>query len=166
MTASTPALSTAHSVSMNATDTFVSDLLGPVTYAGDQLLTFNEGIPGFANCHRWILIQGEKRDTAWLQSLDVSGLTFFLVDPFVFFDGFALDLPPGEVKRLDAEDASHLAVFAIVTFPASRDEQATANLQGPVVINVAHRRAAQVILSEGPWTVRHPFRLHSPSESA
>jgi flagellar assembly factor FliW len=86
-------------------------------------------------------------------------VTFFLVDPFVFFDGFALDLSPSEAGRLGASDASQMAVFAIVTFPATRDEPATANLQGPIVINVAHRHAAQVIVSEGPWGVRHAFYL-------
>ncbi len=146
---------------MPAPDTFVSDLLGPITYTEDHLLRFDEGIPGFPDCRRWILIQGDKAGTAWLQSIDLNALTFFLVDPFAFFDGFSLDLSPSEVGRLDASDSSQVAVFAIVTFPATRDEPATANLQGPIVINVAHRRAAQVIMNEGPWGVRHAFQLRA-----
>ena len=145
---------------VNTTGNFTSELLGPISYSDDQLLTFDEGIPGFPDCRRWILIQGERADTAWLQSLDLAALTFFLVDPFAFFDGYTIDLSPSEAERLNATDVLQLAVLAIVTFPATRDEPATANLQGPIVINVADRRGAQIIVNEGRWTVRHPFHLH------
>lgn len=136
-----------------------SDLFGALRVTEEQVLFFEHGIAGFADCTRWILVDGTRPGTAWLQSADVSTLAFLLVDPFVFFDGFSVELSPLDIRRLRADDATQLAVFAIVTFPASRGTPATANLQGPIVINVAKRRAAQIVLGDGPWSVRQPFQL-------
>jgi flagellar assembly factor FliW len=141
--------------------TVISDLFGALDVADDQLLRFDDGLPGFTGCKRWILIEGEKPGTAWLQSVELGAIAFLLIDPFVFFDGFSVDIAPSEVRRLEADDATQLAVFAIVTFPATRTEVATANLQGPVVINAPRRRAAQIVLSDGSWGVRQPLLLPS-----
>lgn len=145
-------------------DVIVSDIFGPVEFSDDQLLLFANGIPGFPECAKWILIQGEKPGTAWLQSIDLGALTFLLVDPFVFFEGFSIEFSPSDLRMLGADDASALTVFAIVTFPATRDEPVTANLQGPIVINPASCRAAQMVMSEGPWTVRHAFHFSAAAE--
>ena len=136
-----------------------SDLLGTLHVTDSQVLLFANGIAGFPDCTRWILIDGERPGTAWLQSADMCSLAFLLVDPFLFFDGFSVDLSPHDARRVWADDASQLAVFAIVTFPASTTDPATANLQGPIVINVARRRAAQIVLNDGPWGVRQPIQL-------
>ncbi|MCX5767543.1 MAG: flagellar assembly protein FliW [Gemmatimonadetes bacterium] len=140
--------------------TIASELFGPVDVAEEHILEFREGILGFPACHSWILIDGAKPGTAWLQSVDHSTLAFLLADPFVFFEGFTTELSPSELFRLDARDASQLAVFVIVTLPASRTEQATANLQGPLIINVHASRGAQVVLGETAWSVRQPISFN------
>ncbi len=136
-----------------------SDLFGTLHVTNEQVLVFETGIAGFADCTRWILIDGERPGTAWLQSANIGSLAFLLVDPFLFFDGYSVNLSPHDARRVRADDATQLAVFAIVTIPARSTESATANLQGPIVINVARRRAAQIVLSDGPWGVRQPFQL-------
>ncbi|MHB1310472.1 MAG: flagellar assembly protein FliW [Gemmatimonadaceae bacterium] len=140
-----------------------SELFGPLQVTDDQVLQFKDGIVGFAECTQWILIAGERPGTAWLQSIDVAALAFLLIDPFIFFDGFSVDISPLDVRRLRAIDATQLAVFAIVTFPAARTDVSTANLQGPIVINTTQRCGAQIVLGDGPWEVRHPFQLLSPA---
>ncbi|MBA3904792.1 MAG: hypothetical protein C0522_14155, partial [Rhodocyclaceae bacterium] len=145
--------------------TVTSDLLGTLHVAEDQVIVFEAGIAGFRQCTRWILIDGERQGTAWLQSVDQGPLAFLLVDPFSFFDGYSVNLSPHDARRVQAENAAQLAVFAIVTIPARRTDVPTANLQGPIVINVARRRAAQIVLSDGPWGVRQPFQL-LPLETA
>jgi flagellar assembly factor FliW len=139
-----------------------SDLLGPIEVRDDQVLRFDDGLAGFTACTKWILIDGARAGTAWLQSADVSSLAFLLIDPFLYFDDFFLDLSPQDLRRVGADDAARVAVFAVVTLPATRAEPATANLQGPIVINVAGRRAVQIVLDDSPWGVRQPFQLFSP----
>jgi len=138
-----------------------TDLFGPLHLADEQIVHFDDGVPGFAQCKRWVLIDGAKGGTAWLQSADNPALAFLLVDPFVVFEGFTADVGPHEVRRLGAIDPSQLAVFSIVTLPQKGQDDATANLQAPVVINVRSRKGAQVLLGDGPWQVRQPLSLSS-----
>ncbi len=120
-------------------------------------LDFRDGLLGFSLCKRWLLLEGKKPGTAWLQSADHRGLAFMLIDPFLTFDGFTAHLGPAEIAQLDAHDPSQIAVFAIVTPPSTDAPEPTANLRGPVVINVASRLGAQVVASEGTWSVRQPL---------
>lgn len=136
-----------------------TELFGPLELADQQILEFPSGIFGFPACHHWTLIEGARRGTAWLQSVDHSALAFLLVDPFVYFDGFTAELSPTELRSLDAQDPGQIAVFAIVTLPRRREDTPTANLQGPLVINVVARRGTQVILGETAWGVQQDLRF-------
>lgn len=136
-----------------------SELFGPIEITDADLVEFNEGLLGFPECRTWVLLTGSKQGTAWLQSADHSALVFFLVDPFVFFDGYAAELSEGELRRLRAKDAGEIAVFAIVTLPLPGDDTCAVNLQGPVVLNLAMRRGVQVVLGEGPFSVRAPIPM-------
>jgi flagellar assembly factor FliW len=120
-------------------------------------LDFRDGLLGFSLCKRWLLSGGKKPGTAWLQSADQRNLAFMLIDPFTAFEGYTAHLAPTDIARLDAQDPSHIAVFAIVTLPSTDAPEPTANLRGPVVINVAARLGAQVLASDGPWSVRQPL---------
>ena len=141
------------------TRTIVTELFGTLEVRTEHLIEFREGLPGFPECLRWVLIDGAKPGTIWLQSADHRALAFVLVDPFPHFDGFAVDLTPSELRRLGAENATQVAVFAIVTLPAARELPATVNLQAPVVVDLAQRRAAQIVVSDSAWTVREPLEL-------
>ncbi len=140
-----------------APSTVVTHLFGAIDIQEEQLLEFREGLLGFSLCRRWLLIQGKKPGTAWLQSADHGSLAFMLIDPFMAFDGYTAHLGPMEIAQLDAQDPSQIAVFAIVTLPSMDAPEPTANLRGPVVINVKARRGAQVVASEGTWSVRQPL---------
>jgi flagellar assembly factor FliW len=139
--------------------TVATDLFGVLDVPEASIVQFADGLPGFPDCREWILVDGVKRGSAWLQSLQIEALALLLVDPFPLFPGYAVELSPTELRRVGATDQSSLMVLAIVTLPASRDEAASANLQGPVVINVEAKAAAQLVLNDGVWTVRHAFSL-------
>jgi flagellar assembly factor FliW len=136
-----------------------SELFGQLDISDDDLIEFSDGLLGFPECRTWALLRGSKDGSAWLQSADHSALVFLLVDPFVFFEGYVADLSEGELRRIHAKDASEIAVFAIVTLPDPGTLTCHANLQGPVVMNLAARRGIQVVFGEGPFGVRAPISL-------
>jgi flagellar assembly factor FliW len=150
----TPAMAVA--ASAHSTGCVVTNLFGQIDVREEELLDFREGLLGFSRCKRWLLIEGKKPGTAWLQSADHGSLAFMLIDPFLTFDGYTTHLGPTEIAQLDAEDPAQIAVFAIVTLPSADAPETTANLRGPVVINVKARLGAQVVASEGTWGVRQP----------
>lgn len=140
-----------------APSSVVTQLFGPIDIHEEQLLDFRDGLLGFSLCKRWLLIAGKKAGTAWLQSADHGSVAFMLIDPFLAFDGYTTRLGPTEIAQLDAEDPAHIAVFAIVTLPSADVPETTANLRGPVVINARARLGAQIVASEGTWSVRQPI---------
>lgn len=141
--------------------TLQSALFGQLEITNDDLIDFSDGLLGFPECHSWALLPGTKPGVTWLQSADHSALVFLLVDPFVFFEGYTAELSEGELRRLSARDATTIAVFAIVTLPIPGDTQCSANLQGPLVVNISERKGMQVVLGEGSFGVREPVPLDS-----
>jgi flagellar assembly factor FliW len=139
-----------------------SDLLGSLSIEPGALITFPAGLLGLPECRTFALVAAAREGMFWLQSAEHSALTFLLVDPFVFFPGYAVDLQPADLAELGGgrhAAASQIAVLAIVTLPGSRDELPTANLQGPLAIDLATRRGKQVVISDREFGVSCPVDL-------
>lgn len=143
-----------------------SDLLGSLDVSDRELIRFPNGLFGFPECREFALVPAAREGLYWLQSSDYSALTFLLVDPFLAFRGYSVDLPPNDLTELGAGEASDVAILAIVTLPAARTEQPTANLQGPLAINLTARQAKQMAIGESEWGVRCAFDIASMGESA
>ena len=95
----------------------------------------------------------------WLQSADHAALAFLLVDPFLACEGYAVDLNAADLTDLRAVTPADVAVLAIVTLPRTRAESPTANLQGPLALNVADGRGKQLAISDKGYGVRHEIVL-------
>lgn len=143
---------------MPSTITVASDLLGTLTVETTAVLTFPEGLLGFPECRSFILLPAEKEHLYWLQSVDCSALAFLMIDPFVFFDGYTVDLAATDLART-AASADDLTVLAIVTLPQSRAGDPTANLQGPVVIDTRSSQGHQVVIADGRYGIKESFKL-------
>jgi flagellar assembly factor FliW len=143
-----------------------SDLLGTLRVRQADVLDFPRGVLGFPECKRFVLAPTGREGIYWLHSLDHSALAFLLADPFVFFPEYAVDLTPATLAELRADSPTDLAVFTILTLPATAEEPATANLQGPVVVNLAKRRAAQIVIPESPFGVRHALKVGAVANAA
>lgn len=138
--------------------TVVSDLLGTFTVEPGAIVHFPRGFLGFPDQHDFALLATERDHVFWLQCVDNAALAFLLVDPFVYFEGYTVDLAATELGRV-AVSPDHLMVLAIVTLPRDASGTPTANLQGPVVIDVARGTGHQVVLADGARGVREPFTL-------
>jgi flagellar assembly factor FliW len=122
----------------------------------DDVITFPDGLLGFPECRSFLLCPGGSDGVFWLQSTEFEPLAFLLVDPFHFFDGYAVELSDVDVARLHPAAPSDIAILATVTLNGA---SATANLQGPIAINVATSRARQVIAADTGYGVRVPLEL-------
>jgi len=141
---------------MSSTITVASDILGALTVERSSVLSFPRGLLGFPECRSFVLLPSERAHVYWLQSLDHSTLALLLVDPFIFFEGYTLDL---DATELHAASPDEVSVLAIVTLPGAPGELPTANLQGPVVIHTRLSEARQVVLPENSYGIRQPFTL-------
>lgn len=138
-----------------------SDVLGPLTVGRAELLQFPQGLYGFPECHGWVLVPTKRDGLFWLQSTQHAPLAFLLVDPFTHFPGYAVDLSAADLARVGTSEPSEIVVLAVVTVGSRDGAPPTANLQGPVVLNMHGRQGFQIVLSVEGYGTREPFSLSS-----
>ena len=136
-----------------------SELLGSLEVATEDLIDFPHGLFGFPESRSFTLISTEREGVYWLQSSEHSALVFLLVDPFLHFEGYAVDLSAADLAELRCREGDNVAILAIVTLPQARDQRPTANLQGPLAFSFHTRLAKQLVLPETSFGVRCPFEL-------
>ena len=144
---------------VNAAIAISSQLLGSVTVPATAMFTFPTGLFGFPECRRFALVPAARDGLFWLQSAEHSALTFLLVDPFSHFPSYSVELGAQDRLELGVQDASDIAMLCIVTLPRTRDERPTANLQGPLAINVRNGLGRQVATEQEQYGVRCAFSL-------
>lgn len=127
----------------------------------DGVIHFPKGLLGFPHVSQYRLAEGPGAGLYWLSGTDPGAPSFLLSDPFVYFQDLSLELTSTHVDQIEAGDSSDVAVLA-VTVPNRDTGTWTANLQGPVVVNVAKGLGAQVILPDQSLGVRREFRPMAP----
>jgi len=129
-----------------------SDRLGTIDVDDASVLEFNDGLLGFEDHKRFVLVSADESGAyCWMQSLDNSALAFLAVVPGFFFDDYTPNVPDPDVEALGLTDSTPTQLLCLVTLS---DAGITANLLGPIVINLATRRARQAVLTDGHWTTR------------
>lgn len=141
-----------------ATPTVKSRLLGDLVVSDHARLDFPRGLLGLAAQRGFALVTTEREGLYWLQSLQEPALTFLLADPFLFFPQLTVDVSDPDVAAIGATTPSDVLLLAIVTM-GSTDTPATANLQGPLVINLRTRLGRQIAVADPLAPVRAPLDL-------
>jgi flagellar assembly factor FliW len=139
--------------------TVASSLFGDIRVRRADVLTFPNGLLGFPECRNFALIEAQSAGTYWLQSIEHPVLVFLLVDPFLAFDDFAVDLGPSDLASLRIQNPADVAILSIVTLSRSPDEPPTANLQGPIALNTKTRIGKQIAIDKPELGVRCPVDL-------
>nr|WP_092074309.1 flagellar assembly protein FliW [Dendrosporobacter quercicolus]NSL49213.1 flagellar assembly protein FliW [Dendrosporobacter quercicolus DSM 1736]SDM87967.1 flagellar assembly factor FliW [Dendrosporobacter quercicolus] len=123
--------------------------------AETDIIHFPQGLPGFADEKKFILLPGEPDSPfVFLQSVAEPDLTFIVVDPFAFFKDYEFSLDDRIVAELKLSDKNLPQIFNIVTIP-DKAELMTANLLAPVIINPVQRVGQQIVLEKVDYTTRH-----------
>ncbi|MFH1075548.1 MAG: flagellar assembly protein FliW [Pseudomonadota bacterium] len=137
---------------------------GEIEIEDEKIINMQEGVLGFPDSLRFIILS-HKEDSPffWYQSLDNEGLAFVIASPFLFKPDYKLDVCSISNDMNWPEDVN-LDVFVIVTIPKGRPQDMTANLLGPIVINIDTQQAAQVIINDPGYT--HKYRFMEGQEAA
>jgi flagellar assembly factor FliW len=128
---------------------------GQLEVDSDRLIVFDDGILGFPTQHEYALIQtGQGSGFYWLQSVCTRDLAFVVCDPRLFVADYQVPVKLDELECIELNDPVNAQVFVIVN---KVGDLLTGNLQGPLVVNVANRRARQLVLSDKRYSTRHPL---------
>jgi flagellar assembly factor FliW len=124
---------------------------------------FAIGMPGFPelhrfNCDRW---GGEGSVFLLLSSIEKPSVQFVATDPAVFFPDYRPDITSDTLLRVNATGSDEVVLLVILTL-GERPVDATANLLGPLVVNVASREAVQAVLAGAGELTRAPLTSGRP----
>ncbi len=130
-------------------------------------LCFPDGLPGFPDSRRFALVEWTRGGPfSVMVDLDHDDVRFLVVPPAVFYADYDIELDDWVTARIGLVEPQDALVLVIVTLDGDV-RTATANLLGPLVVNVATRHAVQAVLSDRRYGTRVPLVLPtSPAEGS
>lgn len=132
-----------------------SERLGLIEIDESNVVDLPAGLLGFEQIRRFALVQADDVGAySWLQAVDDPGLAFLTVVPSFFFPDYEPDVPEEDAAALDLTDPQDAQVLCLVSITG---DDVTANLLGPVVLNITNRTARQVVLVDQGWSTREPL---------
>ncbi len=133
-----------------------SKAYGKIAIDEKQVFRFNHGILGFENIKEFALIDANQPPFMWLQSIDVAHLAFIVLDPTIFREDYDPGISIEDYKSIEItnENQEVKLTLAIITIPENQNDM-TANLQGPIVINKEALLGKQFISTDERWDTKH-----------
>ena len=137
--------------------TIETSKFGNVTYNNTDIIKFVKPILGFGDLSQFIVItRPESEPFKWLQSIENPSVCFVIVDPRLVVSQYSIEISSHDIKLLDgSEKQEDYQIYVIVTVPNGHPEQISINLQGPIVVNVKHLKALQMVLNNPDYDIRY-----------
>jgi len=128
---------------------------GEIEIDQSSIIAFPQGIPGFEEDKRFVVLRPDQDiPFSFLQSVDHGEISFLITNPFWFYKDYEFDLPENEQVKLKVGQKEDLEIWSIVTIKDDIN-QATLNLQAPVIINDKEKLGMQVILHDTNYQTKH-----------
>jgi len=129
---------------------------GEIEINEEDVIIFPEGIPGFEDSKKYVLIGNESNEAVffWLQSVDIPELCFVVTDPFMVYDGYGVDVEDEDVELLELTDPKKVLTLTIVVIPENINE-IRVNLKAPILINMEKKLGKQIIQKNDNLPIRY-----------
>ncbi len=135
---------------------------GTIEVDEGKIINFNEGLPGFPELRRFLLMtepkQGEGQSSDgvffWLQSVDEPNVAFVLLNMLKIMPEYNPLVERTDMENLGEYDEQTFNFYNIAVLPDDIKNM-TVNLKAPVVINTEKRTGKQVVCTNDEYTVRH-----------
>ncbi len=130
---------------------------GVVEIDDNSQVQMTSGLLGFEDHARYCLIDhSPEANFRWLQSMEDPGLAFVVVNPYDYFADYTIEISDADAAKLGLTKEEDAIVMTIVTLDKDAS-RITANLAAPIVVNSKNLRAAQVVLQDERYPIRHPL---------
>jgi flagellar assembly factor FliW len=122
----------------------VQTRFGEFTVPLSQVVQFPDGIPGFEQCRRFMLIAADRlTPLSCLQALDAPFPSFLAAEPVNLRADYRPVLGTADRARLGVTDTGTVLWLVVLTIGL---HDVTANLKAPVAVNPATMVGRQVVL--------------------
>ncbi len=136
-----------------------STRFGSFEVEASRSLSFDDTLLGFPDSSTYVVVEVVDSPYVWLQSADEPEVAFLATSPFLFFPDYDLELPDQARDALGVDNPSQVEVLTLLTIHRAGDEpvNVTANLLGPIVVNIESRKARQIVLDRSGYSTREPL---------
>jgi flagellar assembly factor FliW len=123
-------------------------------FTDEQVITFPNGLPGFEEIHRFLILSvPEHEPFHWMEAVEGPRLRFALVNPLTFRKDYEPKIKKADLDTLNIRDPKELLLYVIVTLKQPLADS-TANLMGPLFINIRERVGRQIIIENDAYGLR------------
>jgi flagellar assembly factor FliW len=142
-------------------------------YRDEDVILFEEGLIGFPDAKRFVLIESESLSPFRIfQCVDSPRIGFLVLDPRAVVKTYERSIPHEAWRSLKVTDKSD-RMSLVISIIGKDPQESTANLQAPLLINYRKMLGKQLILSSSRYSVtqrlipslRQSASLHASSVS-
>jgi flagellar assembly factor FliW len=132
-----------------------SKMFGTFEVSEEEVIRLPAGLVGFEEYQRFVLVETDDlKPLVWLVSMEEAELAFPMADPSYFTKHFDVPLAEEDREALCLDEATDkVAIYVVVTLPDGV-RPLTANLRGPIVLNVSARIGRQLVLVSDTYSHR------------
>ncbi|NFF61830.1 flagellar assembly protein FliW [Clostridium botulinum] len=130
---------------------------GTIEYKNEDIIEFENGLPGFKNLKRFIISPIEENELFnILHSIEDNEVGFVVTSPFSVVENYELELDDNVINALKIEKEEHVLVLNTVTLNTDI-KNITVNMCAPIIINIKTKLGEQIILNNGKYLIKHPL---------
>lgn len=130
---------------------------GEMEVEDSHVFHFNDGLLGFEDLKEFVLVSEEESEPfKWLISMSNPDIGFPLLNPWLL----DLNYNPGRSVDLEKE-----VVFSVITL-ANADNEMTANLKAPVIIDTSSNEGRQIILPSDKYSPHFSITRNATKEKS
>lgn len=130
----------------------------------ETIITFPGGLVG---CPSWqhfrLMKETDDGVIGLLQSLDETNVSFLVTDPDNVCSDYECELGDEDCELLQVSDTNDLRLLCTISIRNGDPMQVSANLLGPLVVNLKTGLAKQLVLEDSGYSCQHP--IDPPDES-
>ena len=130
---------------------------GEVELDEEKILTFDRGIIGFEQLHKFTLIYNNEKgsDTAitWLQSIEEASMALPVINPNMVIKDYNPEVEDSLLEQLGTLGPDNTCVFVTLTGPPDITKM-TANLKAPIIVNADTKKGCQAI-AENDYAIKY-----------
>ncbi len=135
-------------------------VFGEIDIEDEKIIHFPGGIVGFPELTDFALIHDSEKESScairWLQSMQEPAFAMPVMDPLAVKPDYNPEVEDELLKPLGKIDPEEILVLVTLTVPSDLTKMSV-NLQAPLVVNAAEKKACQVIVDTELYPVRFPI---------
>jgi len=126
---------------------------GEIEILEEDIIDFNDGLPGFPEDKRFVILSEEDSPVSFMQSVDGGDVSFVVVDMLAFMPEYNPRVDGNYIQDLGTYDPTSFYIYNIATiFENLKDS--TVNLKAPIVVNAVGKKGKQVVCENEEYSVK------------